>query len=394
MLDGRVRRLIPALCACLAACAPLDAPDPDDPVADARAFVSDVRARRGAMEASVAAEDTPYAAARLAHYALGDGSASDWDALPAYAPRVRRLRVRGGTASDASLDEGPVIDGAPSDLAGYVAAGMRAFERYPAQIDLGLARIRDRATAERLGFVVTADGLVRGAIEVETASGWNVALTCAGCHGAERDGAFVLGLPNERLDLGWAPGTMDVTPDGVDAPLRAADLRALASEARMQHTGNLFNGRLARMVRIETLLVTQRAAHDRPEREVVAAMALFLESLDATLPRPDRAAPAAAIFERACARCHAGEAMSGAIVDAAVVGTDARATTGGERGTGGYRAPSLLGVRDRRGVLHDGTASSVRGLLGLEPSAHVGHPFGLELDVAERELLADWLGAP
>lgn len=223
----------------------------------------------------------------------------------------------------------------------------------------------------------------------------------AGCHAAERDGAFVLGVPNERLDLGslvghveWPLGTMDVTDDGLDVALRPADLRPIASEARLQHTGNLANGRLARMVRIDTLLVTQLREHRRPERRVVAALALYLESLDATLARPDPDAPGAALFERTCARCHAGTALAGPWVDAAIVGTDPRATTDGQRATGGYRAPSLLGVGDRRGLLHDGTATSLRGILGLEPSPHVGHPFGTELVTTEREALAEWLESP
>lgn len=399
MLDERVRGLIrrarilvsvATLGTGIAACAAIDAHD--DAVLAAHTYESDLDARRAAMEASVAAADTPYGALRLAHYGR------DWESLPVFSPRVRRLRVREGTASDASLETGPVIAAPPTDLEAYVTAGERAFDRYPVQIDLALAPIRDRATAERMGFVVTPDGIVRGAVEVETASGWNVALTCAGCHAAEREGAFVLGVPNERLDLGslegrldWPLGTMDVTDDGRQAPLRPADLRPLASQARLQHTGNLFNGRIARMVRIETLAITQLGMNFRPEREVIASIALFLESLDATLPRPDRTAPAAATFANACAGCHAGDALAGEIVPVEVVGTDATATLGGQRGTGGYRAPSLLGVGDRRGVLHDGSATSLRGLLGLEPSAHVGHPFGLTLPIADRDALAAWL---
>lgn len=180
MLDGRVRRLsrLATLVALAIGCAPVAGPAPArDALADAAAFEDDVAARRAALEASVSVADTPYATLRLDHYATG--AEGDWDALPVFAPRVRRMRVRGGTASDESLEEGPVIADAPlDDLAGYEAAGARAFERYPAQIDLALARLRDRATAERLGFVVEADGIVRGLVEVQTSTGWNVALSC------------------------------------------------------------------------------------------------------------------------------------------------------------------------------------------------------------------------
>ena len=85
--------------------------------------------------------------------------------------------------------------------------------------------------------------------------------------------------------------------------------------------------------------------------------------------------------------------MSGPPVAVDLVGTDAVATMGGQRGTGGYRAPSLLGVVDRRGLFHDGSAADLDAVLHLAPTGHEGHPFGLTLSVGEREAIRDYLSA-
>ncbi|MDQ3037310.1 MAG: hypothetical protein M3Y87_33255, partial [Myxococcota bacterium] len=289
-------------------------------------------------------------------------------------------------------------EGAP--LEAWERAGRDVFERVPTQVDLALEVLRDRAEAERAGLLVDADGMVQGAIEVETPIGWVVALTCAACHAAERSGALLAGVPNERFDLagllgaGWPVGTMDVTGDDIDNPVRPSDLRPIALQARLQHTGNLANGRVARMVRIETLLITQRRATARPDRRAVAALALYLESLARTLPEVDHESEGGALFASQCAGCHAGEGMSGEPVPATLVLTDPRATlAASERGTLGYRPPSLRGVGDRRSVLHDGTAADLDAVLGLVPSEHAGHPFGRDLDEEARAAIARFLRA-
>lgn len=258
--------------------------------------------------------------------------------------------------------------------------------------------LRGRARAERAGLFVDDTGLVRGAVEVETTSGWTVSLTCAACHARDVDAVVVLGVPNDRIDFGsitgdysWPIGTMDVTDDGVANPIRPADLRPIAKQERLQHTGNLFNGRVARMVRIETLMVDELQQRLRPEREIAAAIALFLEAGGEALQRPNAAHPGAALFASACASCHRGEALAGPIVSVEVIGADATATRDGERATGGYRAPSLLGVGDRRALLHDGGAADLDALLGLAPSAHQGHELGLGLTEDERASIRDYL---
>jgi hypothetical protein len=126
---------------------------------------------------------------------------------------------------------------------------------------------------------------------------------------------------------------------------------------------------------------------------LVAAMALYLESLADTLPELDASSVGGRLFARECARCHAPPSLADAWIPVAEVGTEPLATMG-ERGTGGYRAPSLLGVGDRRGLLHDGSATDLRAILRLDPSEHVGHAFGLDLSVEERDELVRALTDP
>lgn len=363
-----------------------------DPLEDARAFRDDVRVRREALLDSIAERDTPYGALRVQHYALaGEGldSDDDWDRLPEFLPRVREVFV-----DDAEGEAAPIAETDLASLDRVLDAGERAFDRYPAQIDLGLALVRTRADAERMGLYIEDDGRVRGLIEAETASGWVPALTCSGCHGRFDGSAFRLAIPNERLAIGspsWPLGTMDVTDDGIENPTRPSDLRPIARQARLHHTGNVVNGRIARMVRIETLLITQQNERLRPSRTIVAAISLYLDSLADTLPTLDRASTGASLFARECARCHEGDALAGTWASVTEVGTDPVATMGGQRGTGGYRPPSLLGVSDRRGLFHDGSAADVRAVLRLDPSEHVGHAFGLGLSTSEREAIVTFL---
>jgi hypothetical protein len=376
--------------------------EPSDPAEAAHAYVDDPAVRRRALEASVAVADTPYADLRLAHYALVgagiDDHERDWDALPPFALAVRPLRLRdhppGAAGEIASLDRLTTRDD-------WERVGAEAFTRIPTQIDLGLDPLRDREIAERVGLSIDeASGEVSGAVEVETPAGWVVALTCSACHAAERDGSLVPGLANERLALGevlgtpWPIGTVDVTADGVDNPVRPSDLRAIVHQERLHHTGNLGNGRIARMIRIETLLITQHGARARPDRRLVAAIALYLESLTDTLPALDRESEGGRLFAAECGRCHAGEGLAGGPVPIEMVLTDPRATiAGSERSTLGYRAPSLRGVADRRALLHDGTALDLDAILGLAVSSHRGHPFGRDLDDPSRRAIAHFLAA-
>lgn len=402
------------LCTCVAllGCAGLEAAiEPEDPVEAAEAYVDDARVRRAALELSVAVADSPYGDERLAHYSLSgagiDDPWMDWDLVPVLARGpIRRLRVpeSEGDPTPEPFEPEAVVDdlGELEDLDAYVRAGRTAFELCPIQIDPRYQRLaRSAEYARTFGLHVTEDGEVRGVVEERMSNGeWLVAITCAACHSSTApDGTLHPGLSNAGWRLAellgapiWRPGTMDVTADENWNPVRAADLRPLAVQARMHHTGNLGNGRIARMIRIETLIANHYDFERRPNRRVVAAMALYLESLVDQLPEPDWTSSGARAFERSCASCHQGAAMAGPPIAVDELGTDPAATIDSARGTGGYRAPSLLGAGMRGGVLHDGSAIDVRGLLRLDPSDHLGHPFGTTLPRETREEIAEFLG--
>ena len=383
-------------------------PTADSPVGDALSYVNSPEARRAALERSVAVAETPYGQLRLDHYSLsGAGitdSEDDWDLLDVFEPTIRPLRVpdqlvdvEGGAVAelpDLAEDQGDEL------LSDWVSAGEQAFQNYPIVIDPTLRKLRESAeVVQSYGLSVDPDGTVNGAVEIQFSDGrWGVALTCAACHSfTTEEGRRILGLSNRnfRIDelLGayfWSPGTMDVTGDGIENPVQPADLRAIRWQERLHHSGNLANGRIERMVRIETLMSSHQAYWVRPNRVLVASIALFLESLGEQLPRPDLDGRGGEVFSAACAECHEGDGLSGPPIGVSRIQTDSAAAEG-SRGTGGYRAPSLLGLADRGLLLHDGSALSLPGLLGLEPSDHVGHPFGTNLPEADREALVDLL---
>jgi mono/diheme cytochrome c family protein len=221
-----------------------------------------------------------------------------------------------------------------------------------------------------------------------------VALTCASCHARVVDGVLVPGLPNEEIDLGWGPGRIDVSaPD--DAPIEIPDLRPTALEAYLHRDGTVRNdGLVALAIRVETLIITSHEGAVRPPREVALALAAFLQSLapapPATPPTGSEAARGAEVFARECASCHVPPAYAGAIVPLDVIGTDPLVGLSSDRGTGGYRVPSLRGVTTRGRLLHDGSVADVATL--FDPTRTVaGHRFGLTLAPDDRAVLLAYL---
>ena len=116
---------------------------------------------------------------------------------------------------------------------------------------------------------------------------------------------------------------------------------------------------------------------------------------------PAVVARGADVFAAHCARCHRDPDGGGGLIKADVVRTNPALATGHGRGTGAYRVPALLGVRDGAPYLHDGTIASLDELLSSArlapdyrggargPGPVPGHRYGLELADAER---ADLLG--
>ena len=310
----------------------------------------DARARRDTLVASLVNPSNGYSGLRLAHYATGrDG---DWDRLPEWNP------------PDAALDV----------AADPLALGEAAFYRYPTQLFGG-----DPSTPQ-LVSVAFADG-TRSA-----------ALTCASCHSRVVDGAVVPGLANETIDLGWGPGRIDVAIPPGEEPVAIPDLRAVALETNLHRDGTVRNDPAALAIRIETLIITAHDGAVRPPRAISVALATWLRSLAPPDPPPP-STPAethgAALFDATCAGCHVPPALSGPPVPLDVVGTDPRVGLSADRGTGGYRVPSLRGVATRGRLLHDASIADLPSL--FDPARAGGHRFGLDLADDDRAALLAYL---
>jgi cytochrome c5 len=335
-----------------------------DPV---RAFLDERGARRSALERSLPAEvrGTGYAQLRLERYGRA------WEELPEWNPPVAAGDSPRTVASPIAIGRAALA----GDRDALRAVGEQAFFRYPAQ----LAPWAAAAHAERVVRVELAGG--------ET----GVAVTCASCHAERRGGALVVGLANDHIDLGWGPGVLDVTSERGMEPVRIPDLRPLRFMKELHRTASVEQRDLASLaVRIETLLVVAHGEVVRPPRAIAVGLALYLWSLADAMPPPGAASDEGeALFRRACAGCHAGPALTGAPVAVERVATDRALARSPERGTGRYRVPSLRGVGERRGLLHDG---SVRDLAALfDPARPGGHRFGLDLDEHERAELYDYV---
>jgi mono/diheme cytochrome c family protein len=346
----------------MAACG--DASDPSS------RYLADVDFRRATLAASLIDPDNGYSRLRIAHYATGaDG---DWDRLPAWNPMVATL-APDGSRSD---DEHALDVAASTDPVERLALGEAAFFRYPTQLWSGSLAI------PALVSVRFADD-TRGA-----------ALTCATCHARVVDGAIVAGLADEALDLGWGPGRIDVAPPPGEEPIAIPDLRSVALQTHFHRDGTVRNdGVTALAIRIETLIITSHQSAIRPPREVALALAVFLGSLaPAPAPSPTMGSTAARgfdLFEAYCASCHRPPTFSGPPVPLDVVGTDERVGLSADRGTGGYRAPSLRGVATRGRLLHDASVDDLEAF--LDPNREGGHRFGLDLAVDDREALLAYL---
>src|SRR6185503_4665099 len=107
--------------------------------------------------------------------------------------------------------------------------------------------------------------------------------------------------------------------------------------------------------------------------------------------KPDAASErGAVVFADACASCHKPPGFSGPSVAIEIVGTDPAVGTSPDRTTGSYRVPSLRGVGDRKRLLANGAVLDLAELLDGERTAP-GHPFGVDLDAAEKSDLIAYL---
>jgi mono/diheme cytochrome c family protein len=279
-------------------------------------------------------------------------------------------------------------------------AGADAFALFPVGVDATWElAIGDDARLRSLG-VELRDGEAIGLVFVEDAGVWRSGYSCALCHGRSRPGRANATLDYGRLYAdafpdhpeasrwrGWGPGRVDVTDDGVDDPLRIPDLIALHQVGSLQVSGahHYLHGRLD-----ELLGRSPVAAGVKPG--VSVALESWLRGLPSP-PAPNPNLAGAAPFRTHCAGCHDGPALGGTkVIDAAEVGTDARAARDVLRGTGSYRVPPLLGVGSRARLFHDGSAATIGDVLDPKRTSP-GHPWGRTLPEGTRAAIAAYLAS-
>ena len=360
-----------------------------------RRYIEEDDYARAALERSLVNPDNGYSQLRLTSY-----TPTRWGALPLWNPPVVPARFgeepREGESSPLRWSEGPWTREA------LIALGREAFLRYPTQLASYVEEgLESPEAAARFGLWESAGEGVGGVVWARLPDGsWGASLSCASCHAAVRDGALVLGVNNDRLRLGdmigqasglssgpasgWGAGRVDVTPDGAENPVAIPDLRPLRFQTHLHRTGSVRNDPVALAVRLETLIITSHGEAVRPPRVVTWAMALFLWSLGEEAPAPE--GEGAAVFAEACAGCHRPPGYSGPPVRLDVVGTDPAVGLSATRGTGGYRAPSLRGVGERRLLTASGAVADLEELLDPRREAR-GHRFGWALSEAERAAL-------
>lgn len=365
-------------------------------------YLRDATYRRATLVSSLVNPRNRYSQLRLQHYATG--GSGDWDALPEWNPPVATLAADGTPRPQD--DWQPLSLPAQVDAASLRELGRQAFFRYPSQLAPWLKQpLKQPATWPAYGLWRDEQHGVAAIVVTELAGGQRgLAMTCATCHARVVDGVLVPGLANEALRVNalangspdadrWGAGRVDVAVPSGEEPVAIPDLRVTALETHLHRDGTVVNsGRVALAMRIETLIITAHHEAVRPPRIVALALAAYLESLAPPVAQaPPSGSPAArgqATFTAHCARCHVPPLFSGPPVALDVIGTDARVGESADRGTGGYRVPSLRQVTTRGRLLHDRSIAGVAAL--FDPARTTpGHDFGLTLSAPERaDLLA------
>ncbi len=401
---------------------------------EGRRFLDDTTYRRAALERALSNHDNVYSRVRLEAYGHGTRA---WDRLPMWNPRSRPVtaalaeRLARGEMPEIDEDERPLWDGTrPTTMAGWVALGRRVFFEYPMRAEVfmeyGLTR---PGLADAVGIERTATGEVPGLVVFQNVDGeTRVGITCAICHSTVRAGELVAGSARRSFDYGklrvayfadtgeyvdpvlarrmasWGPGRADVSEDDDEDPVTIPDLWGLRGQQWLTQAGTIrHESPIALAIRQETQLTDSNHARIRPPRELAWALAMYVYSLEpATNASPQRTR-GREVFDEFCSRCHANAAYGGRMIAAAVIGTDPALATGRGRGTGGYRVPPLIRVRDGAPYLHDGSVASLDELLSaarLEPGYRAGrlgpgpipgHLAGTELNPADRAALITFL---
>lgn len=401
-------------------------------------FREDTPYRRAALEHSLTNHGNLYSRHRLASYGWGSRG---WDLLPEWNPRSRRVsaglaaQLERGEMPEVPADQAPLWDGVePATTEGWVALGSRVFFEYPMRAEVfmewGLTR-PDVAAA--VGVERTSDGDVPGLVVFANVDGeTRVGITCAICHSTVKDGALVVGSARRTFDYGrlrleyfadtaegvdpelarrmgtWGPGRADVTEDDDEDPVSIPDLWGLRAQSWLTQAGTIrHDSPLALAIRQETQLTDSNHAMVRPPRALAWALAMFVYSLEPP-PRAPSTSPllarGGALFREHCASCHSNTAHGGRAIPVSAIGTNPALATGRGRGTGAYRVPPLVRVRDGAPYLHHGASASLEELLSPErldpgytggrlgPGPITGHTAGTGLSASDRAALIAFLG--
>ncbi|MDB4960621.1 MAG: hypothetical protein JWP01_620 [Myxococcales bacterium] len=441
-----------ALACAMVACSgkPEPAPPPAPPVVEAatawsdawilregQRFLADTPYRRVALEHSLTNHQNLYSRQRLASYGRGTGG---WDLLPVWNPRSRPVtaelvtELARGEMPAVAADQAPLWDGVePTTMAGWIALGRRVFFEYPMRAEVymeyGLTRPE---IADAVGVERTSVGAVPGLVVFRNTDGdTRVGITCAICHSTVRDGTLVVGAARRRFDYGrlrlayfaetgapvdpelarrmatWGPGRADVTEDNDEDPVTIPDLYGVREQRWLTQAGTIrHDSPLALAIRQETQLTDSNHQLVRPPRALAWALAVYVYSLAPparAVTRSPVVEHGATVFAARCATCHANAAFGGRPIAASTIGTNPSLATGRGRGTGSYRVPTLLGVRDGAPYLHDGSVSSLAELVSpdrldpgyragrLGPGPIPGHRAGTDLDRSDRDALLAFL---
>lgn len=408
-------------------------------LAEGQRFLTDTGFRRAALERSLVNHENMYSRLRIASYGLGERG---WDRLPEWNPRSMLVTSQHATALARGempvipADRNPLWDGVePVTMEGWVALGKRVFTEYPMRAEVFMEwGLGQRGIADAVGVERTKNGDVPGLVVFANVDGeTRVGITCAICHATVRDGELVIGSARRSFDYGrlrleyfaatgddvepslaermagWGPGRADVTEDDDEDPVSIPDLWGLRSQAWLTQAGTIrHESPVALAIRQETQLTDSNHLLVRPPRALAWALAMYVYSLT---PPPDtathdesRVAKGKKLFERHCRSCHANAAYGGDAVSAESIGTAPALANGRGRGTGRYRVPPLVRVREGAPYLHDGSVSSLeelisaerldagysKGRLGSGPIE--GHVAGTALSPEERDSLIAFLG--
>jgi mono/diheme cytochrome c family protein len=390
-------------------------------LAQSSSYLTDATARRAALESSLTNPANLYSRIRLGAY----GHATrGWDLLPVWNPRSIPVTdellpaLERGEIPAVPENRAPLWNGVtPATMPEWIELGRRVFFEYPMRAEVFMEyALTEPALAAAVGVERTRDGTLPGLVVFANVDGeTRVGITCAICHSTVKNGELVVGQARRTFDYGklrltfdrvhgtvrspqeaermasWGPGRADVTEDDDEDPVAIPDLWGLRHQRWLTQAGTIRHETpLALAIRQETQLTDSNHARVRPPRELAWALAMYVYSLS---PPPSNAAPSprgAALFSEHCARCHANAAFGGKPIAAATIGTDPALATGRGRGTGKYRVPTLLGVRDGAPYLHHGAIDSLAEL--LSPSRREpGHPAGTALAQADRDALIAFL---